>query len=110
MLQRSVSDRVFHALADPTRRTIIERLGEGPLSVSALAEPLRVTLTAVVQHIRVLEDAGLVRTSKAGRVRSCEIREEGFMVAADWIGRRKQERATLSDRRVPARAYDPSED
>ena len=64
-------ERVLRALADPTRRTIVERLTDGPLSVSALAAPLGVTLTAVAQHLQLLEEAGLVRTEKTGRVRSC---------------------------------------
>ena len=66
-------DRVFHALGDPTRRAIVERLSEGPLSVSRLATPLGITLTAVVQHLRVLEESGLVHTEKVGRVRTCRL-------------------------------------
>ena len=66
-------DRVFHALGDPTRRAILDRLTRGPLSVSRLAEPLNITLTAVVQHLQVLEESGLVFTEKLGRVRTCRI-------------------------------------
>ena len=80
------ADRVFNALGDPTRRAIIDRLSRGPLSVSRLAPPLAITLTAVVQHLKVLEESGLVRTSKAGRVRTCRIEPGGFSVLEQWIG------------------------
>ena len=66
-------DRIFHALGDPTRRAIVVRLCAGPLSVSLLAVPLSITPTAVIQHLQVLEDSGLVRTEKVGRVRTCHI-------------------------------------
>ncbi len=78
--------KVFQALGDPTRRAIVERLSKGPASVSSLAEPLGVTLTAVTQHLRVLEDCGLARTHKAGRVRTCEVSRAGFGVLEHWIG------------------------
>ena len=79
-------DRVFHALGDPTRRAILDRLSKGPLSVSRLATPLDITVTAVVQHLRVLEESGLVRTEKVGRVRTCRIETTGFSVLEQWIG------------------------
>ena len=63
--------RVFHALDDPSRRAILEKLSEGPISISSLAEPLHITLAAVVQHVNVLEESGLVQTEKVGRVRTC---------------------------------------
>ena len=78
--------RVFHALGDPTRRAIFERLGERPHSVSGLAAPLEVTLTAVMQHLAVLEESGLVRTEKVGRVRTCRIEPQGFAVLERWVG------------------------
>lgn len=78
--------KVFQALGDPTRRAIVERLSAGPASVSSLAEPLGVTLTAVTQHLRVLEDCGLARTHKAGRIRTCEVSRAGFSVLERWIG------------------------
>jgi DNA-binding transcriptional ArsR family regulator len=78
-------DRVFHALGDATRRAIVEKLSEGPISVSQLAEPLNVTLAAVVQHLQVLEECGLVRTEKVGRVRTCSIQPAGFSVAERWM-------------------------
>ena len=78
-------DRVFHALGDPTRRAILDRLSEGPLSVSRLATPLDITLTAVVQHLQVLEESGLVYTEKVGRVRTCRIEPAGFSLLERWI-------------------------
>lgn len=77
--------RVFHALGDPTRRAILDRLATGPLSVSRLAQPLDITLTAVVQHLRVLEESGLVFTEKLGRVRTCRIDTPGFFALEQWI-------------------------
>ena len=78
-------DRVFHALGDPTRRAILDKLSEGPLSVSRLATPLDITLTAVVQHLQVLEESGLVHTEKVGRVRTCRIETAGFSALEHWI-------------------------
>jgi DNA-binding transcriptional ArsR family regulator len=80
---------VFHALGDATRRAILERLSQGPVSVSRLAEPLEMTLAAVVQHLQVLEESGLVQTEKLGRVRTCRIEPAGLSVAAEWIGERR---------------------
>ena len=82
-------DRVFHALGDPSRRAIVEKLSEGPLSVSRLAEPLDITLAAVVQHLQVLEESGLVQTEKVGRVRTCRIETAGLSAAEKWIGDRR---------------------
>ena len=76
--------KVLHALGDPTRQAIIEALSERPRSVSHLAEPLGVTLTAVIQHLRVLEACGLVRTEKLGRVRTCRIDMAGLDVLDRW--------------------------
>jgi DNA-binding transcriptional ArsR family regulator len=81
--------RVFHALGDPTRRMILEKLTAGPVSVSQLAVPLKMTLAAVVQHLQVLEESGLVRTEKLGRVRTCRLDPAGFSVAAKWIADRR---------------------
>jgi len=69
-------DRLFHALGDPTRRAILDRLVEGPASVSRLAEPLGVTLTAVMQHLEILAEARLVHTEKLGRVRTCRMESD----------------------------------
>ena len=82
-------DRVFHALGDPSRRAILEKLSEGPISVSRLAEPLDITLAAVIQHLQVLEDSGLVQTEKVGRVRTCHMEAAGLNVAQQWIGDRR---------------------
>jgi DNA-binding transcriptional ArsR family regulator len=82
-------DRVFHALGDSSRRAIMEKLSLGPISVSRLAEPLSITLAAVVQHLQVLEESGLVVTEKVGRVRTCRIEPAGLSVAQQWIGERR---------------------
>jgi len=82
-------DRVFHALGDPTRRALLEKLTNGPVSVSKLAEPLAITLAAVVQHLQILEECGLVQTEKSGRVRTCRIEPVGLDVAAQWIKDRR---------------------
>jgi DNA-binding transcriptional ArsR family regulator len=79
-------DRVFHALGDPSRRAIMQKLSAGPISVSRLAAPLAITLAAVIQHLRVLEESGLVHTEKSGRVRTCRIEPAGLAAAEQWIG------------------------
>jgi DNA-binding transcriptional ArsR family regulator len=97
MLSQRISvDRVFHALGDPTRRAIVKKLSEGPISVSRLAKPLDITLAAVVQHLQVLERSGLVHTEKVGRVRTCRIETKGLTVAERWIG----DRRSLWERRL----------
>lgn len=82
-------ERVFHALGDPTRRAMVERIGTGPVSVSHLAEPLGVTLAAVLQHVQILEESGLVRTEKTGRVRVCSINPEGLDILDRWVKDRR---------------------
>ena len=82
-------DLVFHALGDATRRAILDRLSKGPISVSRLAAPLDITLTAVAQHLQILEESGLVRTEKVGRVRTCQIEPAGFSLAEQWIADRR---------------------
>ena len=89
-------DRVFHALGDPTRRAIMEKLSQGPRSVSRLAEPLDITLAAVVQHLQVLEESGLVQTEKLGRVRTCRINPAGLSVVEQWI----KDRRSLWEKRL----------
>lgn len=81
---------VFHALADPTRRSVIQRLGEGPASVSELAEPFDMALPSFVQHLKVLEQSGLIRSEKVGRVRTCEMVTETLSSAEDWIAQRRK--------------------
>lgn len=78
-------DRLFHALGDPTRRAMLDRLSAGPLSVSGLAAPLGITLTAVAQHLQILEECGLAQTEKLGRVRTCRIESAGFDALEQWI-------------------------
>jgi DNA-binding transcriptional ArsR family regulator len=82
-------DLVFQALADPTRRGMVERLSRGPASVSQLAQPLEMTLSAVVQHLAVLEASGLVRSEKAGRVRTCRVEPAALRTAEAWIAQRR---------------------
>ena len=82
-------DAMFQALADPSRRSMIERLSRGPASVSQLAEPLAMSMPAVMQHLTVLEASGIVRTSKTGRVRSCELAPAAFTAAQTWIQDRR---------------------
>ena len=82
-------DRVFHALGDATRRAILEKVSHGPISVSRLAEPFDMSLAAVVQHLQVLEESGLVQTEKVGRVRTCRIESAGLNAAMQWIGDRR---------------------
>jgi DNA-binding transcriptional ArsR family regulator len=82
-------DLTFQALADPTRRVMVERLARGPASVSELAEPLDMTLSAVVQHLAVLEASGLVRSQKVGRVRTCRIEPVALQGAERWISERR---------------------
>jgi DNA-binding transcriptional ArsR family regulator len=87
--RRDRADRVFHALADPSRRVILEHLSRGPASVSQLARPLPMSLPAVVQHLHVLEASGLVRSEKVGRVRTCQIEPDGLRTAEAWIAGRR---------------------
>ena len=82
-------DFIFRALTDPTRRQLLERLGRGPASVSTLAEPLAMSLAAVVQHLQVLQGAGLIRSEKVGRVRTCQLVPEALRPAEDWLHARQ---------------------
>jgi DNA-binding transcriptional ArsR family regulator len=87
-------DRTFSALADPTRLEMVHRLSRGAASVSELGEPFAMSLRGVLKHVQILEDAGLVRTHKAGRVRRCELEPDRIDAAAQWIEqlRRRWER------------------
>ena len=80
---------MFQALADPTRRAIVDRLSQGPASVSDLARPLPMSLPAVVQHLQVLEQSGLVKSEKIGRVRTCTIDSGALSLAEQWINERR---------------------
>jgi DNA-binding transcriptional ArsR family regulator len=90
------ADRVVDALGDPTRRALVARLSQGPMSVSELGKPFDITLAAVVQHVQVLERSRLVRTEKVGRVRTCWIEPAGLDAAAAWLA----ERRALWERRL----------
>jgi DNA-binding transcriptional ArsR family regulator len=87
--QTATLDRVFHALSDPSRRVMVERLSLGPASVSELARPLSMSLAAVVQHVQVLEACGLVRSQKIGRTRTCSIQPAAMRSAEQWISDRR---------------------
>jgi DNA-binding transcriptional ArsR family regulator len=98
MLKHSPIDDSFRALAEPTRRALIERLTHGPASVSDLAKPFAMTLAAVVQHLQVLEASGFVRSEKIGRVRTCRLEPGGFAPLADWIAARRMRMEQRFDR------------
>jgi len=89
-------DRTYQALADPTRRAIVERLARGSASVSELAEPFAMSLPAIVQHLKLLEASGLVRSEKVGRVRTCTLDTATLSEAERWIA----ERRALWERRL----------
>ena len=113
MLNHSTAlDRAFKALADPTRRAMVERLARGPASVGELARPLAMSLPAVMQHLAVLEASGLVRSQKSGRVRTCRVDPDRLSLAERWINDRRSEwerrldrlgdyLATLEEERAP---------
>ena len=99
MLDQTIDlDRTFQALADPSRRSMVERLTVGPASVSELARPLAMSLAAVVQHVQVLEACGVVRTEKVGRTRMCRIEPAAMTAAEQWISDRRRGWETRLDR------------
>ncbi|MEP7178490.1 MAG: metalloregulator ArsR/SmtB family transcription factor [Pseudonocardiales bacterium] len=90
MLNKAASlDRMFHALADPSRREMVQRLTGGPATVSELARPLAMSLPAVVQHLNVLQASGLVRSEKVGRIRTCRLDTKALASAEKWIAQRR---------------------
>ncbi|WP_250038447.1 ArsR/SmtB family transcription factor [Paractinoplanes maris] len=96
-------DDVFVALADPTRRGVVRRLGQGPASVGDLAGAFPMTLPSFLKHVRTLESAGLIRTTKAGRVRTCVLNRERLAVVEDWLAEQRavwQQRTDRLDRFV----------
>jgi Predicted transcriptional regulators len=97
-IRQAESDRLFHALGDPTRRAMLDRLVHGPLSVSALSEPLGITITAVAQHLQILEECALVCTEKVGRVRTCRIEMAGLDRLEEWIANHRTVWAQRLDR------------
>src|ERR1035441_2332852 len=106
--QEAPLDLVFQALAVPARRVMVERLSLGPASVTQLAKPLAISLPAVVQHLQVLEASGLIRSEKAGRVRTCRIDPAALKTAEDWIARRRANWERRLDRPAeqPGEAHD----
>jgi DNA-binding transcriptional ArsR family regulator len=97
MLKFEQLDGIFAALADPSRRAMIERLSKGPATVSELAKPFAISLPAVVQHLQVLETSGLVTSQKVGRVRTCRLQLKTLGTAERWIAERKQSWETRLD-------------
>jgi DNA-binding transcriptional ArsR family regulator len=91
-------DAMFQALADPTRRSMVERLGRGAATVSELAKPLTMSMPAVMQHLAVLEASGIVRSTKTGRVRSCQLTPDAFGAAEYWMNARRREWEQRFDR------------
>lgn len=83
--QQAALDTVFHALADPTRRAVIQRLGNGPATVSELAAPFPMALPSFMKHLGVLERSRLIVTRKAGRIRTCELERENLIAAERWF-------------------------
>lgn len=102
-------DLMFQALADPSRRTMVEQLSRGPASVSELAKPLAMSLPAVVQHLQVLEASGLVRSEKIGRVRTCRIEPVALRLAEQWITDRRTSWERRLDRLGDFLAQNPEE-
>ena len=98
MVQAAATDAVFHALSNPTRRKVIERLSVGPATVSDLAAPFDMQLPSFVQHLTLLEKSRLVRSRKVGRVRTYELAPERFAVIDDWLTARRKEWEARLDR------------
>ena len=82
-------DRIFHAIADPTRLKVVEALARGPASVSELAQPFDIALPTFLKHLKVLEDGGWIVTRKSGRVRACALSPQGFQAAQTWVARHR---------------------
>jgi DNA-binding transcriptional ArsR family regulator len=98
MIQSAAADEVFHALSNPTRRKVLERLSVGPATVSELAEPFDMQLPSFVQHLAVLERSRLITSKKRGRVRTYEIIPERFAVIDDWLSARRRQWEARLDR------------
>ena len=91
-------DGLFQALADPTRRAVLKRLGKGPASISDLAQPFDMALPSFLKHIRLLEESGWVRTRKDGRVRTCALEKKAFAEADAWLSAQRVLWETRTDR------------
>ena len=98
MLNESRLDHAFQALADPARRAMLARLSRGPASVSELARPLPMSLPAVLQHLKALEDSGLISTEKKGRVRTAKLEGNTLGAAEQWLTDRRTEWEAQADR------------
>src|SRR5690349_19156532 len=98
MVQAAVTDEIFHALANPTRRKVLERLSVAPATVSELAEPFDMQLPSFVQHLSVLERSRLIKSKKHGRVRTYELAPERFRVVEDWLAARRRSWEARLDR------------
>lgn len=103
-------DRLFHALADPYRRSMVERLARGPATVSELAEPIHIALPSALKHLKVLEDGGIVLSQKAGRVRTYRMQPGALNSVARWISQREAHMNKAFDRLVLAMRETPEED
>ncbi|MEV4419153.1 metalloregulator ArsR/SmtB family transcription factor [Patulibacter sp. NPDC049589] len=108
MAKYEALDDVFSALADPTRRIVIRRLGSGPASVGELAEPFPITLPSFMKHVRTLESSGLIRTTKTGRVRTCTLVRERLALLDDWLADERQLWEARTDR-LEALLTDPKD-
>lgn len=91
-------DRVLVALADPSRRHVVDRLGRGPASVSELASPLSISLPSFMKHVRTLESCGLIRTEKSGRVRTCILNRARLTLLDDWLSEQRRIWEAQTDR------------
>lgn len=103
-------DRLFHALADPYRRSMVERLARGPATVSELAEPIHIALPSALKHLKVLEDGGIVQSEKTGRVRTYRMQRDALKSVAEWVRLREAHMNTAFDRLVQAMIETPEKD
>lgn len=103
-------DHLFHALADPYRRSMVEQLSRGPATVSELAEPIGIALPSALKHLKVLEDGGLVHSEKAGRVRTYRVRPDALASVAQWVRQREAQMNKAFDRLVEAMTETPEKD
>lgn len=95
-------DLMFNALADPSRRSMVERLSRGPASVKQLADPIQMALPSAVKHLKVLEDGGLVLSKKAGRIRTYSIRPQALASIGKWVKQRENALNQAFDRLTQA--------
>ncbi len=109
MIETESIDRYFQAMADPYRRGFVERLSKGPASVKELAAPANVQLPAVLKHLRVLEDGGIVVSEKVGRVRTYRMRPDAFNAINNWVEQRQRDMNAAFDRLATAMAQVPEE-